>query len=165
MDKPTIAAIHGHAIGTGFQLALACDLRIAADDVRFAMMEVRFGLIPDLGGGHRLGRLIGAARAKEIIWTGRPVEAEEADRLGLINKVVPRDDLDAEADRYVRQFVVSPPIPVALTKTLLNRAPESPLETDLEREAQAQASCIDSEDHREAVEAYLAKRQPRFTGR
>src|SRR5687768_16653026 len=81
MDKPTVAAIQGHALGAGFQLALACDLRIAAEDARFAMLEVRFGLVPDLGGTHRLARLVGPAMTKEIVWTGRTIEAEEAERL------------------------------------------------------------------------------------
>jgi len=165
MDKPTIAAIQGHAIGAGFQLALACDLRIASEDLRFAMLEVRFGLIPDLGGPHRLTRLVGPARAKDIIWTGRPVEAEEAERLGLVNRVVSADTLAKEAEAYVREIAASPPLPVSLTKALINRAEETPLETSLEREAQAQATAIESEDHREAIEAYLENRPPRFTGR
>jgi 2-(1,2-epoxy-1,2-dihydrophenyl)acetyl-CoA isomerase len=165
MDKPTVAAVQGHAIGAGFQLALACDLRLAAEDLRFAMLEVRFGLVPDLGGIHRLARLIGPARAKEIVWTGRTVQAEEAERLGLVNRVVPGDTLAKQAEAYVRELVGSPPIPVSLTKSLIGRAAESAFEAALERDAQAQATCIETEDHREAVAAYLEKRAPRFTGR
>jgi enoyl-CoA hydratase/carnithine racemase len=165
MDKPTVAAVHGHAIGAGFQLALACDLRVAAEDVRFGMLEVRFGLIPDLGGLHRLSRLIGPARTKEIVWTGRNVEAEEADRLGLVNRLVPAGALEKEAEAYARELVNAPPLPVSLTKTLIGRGHETSLETSLERDAQAQAACIESEDHREAVEAYLEKRPARFHGR
>jgi enoyl-CoA hydratase/carnithine racemase len=165
MDKPVVAAVQGSAVGAGFQLALACDLRVAADDVRFAMLEVRFGLIPDLGGNHRLARQVGPARAKELIWTGRGVEAEEAERIGLVNRVVAAAALEKEAEGLIREVVASPPIPVSLTKSLIGRALESPLETALERDAQAQATCIDSEDHREAVSAYLEKRPPRFTGR
>jgi 2-(1,2-epoxy-1,2-dihydrophenyl)acetyl-CoA isomerase len=152
-------------VGAGFQLALACDLRVAAEDARFTMLEVRFGLVPDLGGSHRLARQIGPARAKELIWTGRAVEAEEAERIGLVNRVVAAGALEKEADALVRDVVASPPIPVSLTKALIGRAGETSLETALERDAQAQATCIDSEDHREAVAAYLEKRQPRFTGR
>jgi enoyl-CoA hydratase/carnithine racemase len=165
MDKPTVASIQGDAVGAGFQLALACDLRVAAEDVRFAMLEVRFGLVPDLGGSHRLSRQIGPARAKELIWTGRALEAEEAGRIGLVNRVVAAGALEKEADTLVRDLVASPPIPVSLTKALIGRSAETSLETALERDAQAQATCIDSEDHREAVAAYLEKRQPRFTGR
>lgn len=165
MDKPTVAAVRGHAVGAGFQLALACDLRLGTEDLRFAMLEVRFGLIPDLGGLHRLTRLIGGPRTKEIVWTGRNVEAEEAERLGLVNKIVPAGALEKETEAYIQELVVAPPLPVSLTKTLIGRAHEAALETSLERDAQAQAACIESEDHREAVEAYLEKRPARFHGR
>lgn len=165
MDKPTVAAVQGHAVGAGFQLALACDLRIAAEDARFAMLEVHFGLIPDLGGLHRLSRVIGPARTKEIVWTGRNVEAGEAERLGLLNRVVSADTLEKEAESYARELVNAPPLPVSLSKTLIGREHETSLETSLERDAQAQAACIESEDHREAVEAYLEKRPARFHGR
>ncbi|HEX2030911.1 MAG TPA: enoyl-CoA hydratase-related protein [Actinomycetota bacterium] len=165
MDKPTVAAVQGHALGAGFQLTLACDLRIAAEDARFAMLEVRFGLVPDLGGTHRLARAIGPARAKEMVWTGRTVEADEAERMGLVNRIVPVDALEKEADTYARELVASPPISVSLSKALLSRGHETPLETAMEREAQAQATCVESDDHREAVEAYLEQRPPRFEGR
>jgi enoyl-CoA hydratase/carnithine racemase len=165
MGKPTVAAVRGHALGAGFQLALACDLRVATDDARFAMLEVRFGLVPDLGGTHRLTRHAGPSRAKELVWTGRTITAEEAEGIGLVNRVVTPEALDKEAEALVREVAASPPIPVSLTKALIGRADESSLETALERDAQAQASCIDSEDHREAVAAYLEKRPPRFTGR
>ncbi|MGH2545961.1 MAG: enoyl-CoA hydratase/isomerase family protein [Actinomycetota bacterium] len=165
MDKPSVAAVQGHALGAGFQLALACDLRVCAEDVRFAMLEVRFGLIPDLGGIHRLSRLIGPARTKELVWTGRTVEPEEAERLGLANRVVPAETLTKEGEALAREVAASPPIPVSLTKSLIGRAAETPLETALERDGQAQATCLDTEDHREAVAAYLEQRPPRFQGR
>jgi 2-(1,2-epoxy-1,2-dihydrophenyl)acetyl-CoA isomerase len=165
MEKPTIAAVQGDAIGAGFQLALACDLRVAADDSRFALLEIRFGLVPDLGGLHRLARQVGPARTKELVWTGRTMEVEEAERVGLVNRVVGADALEKDAEALAREVVASPPIPVSLTKALIERAGETSLETALERDAQAQATCIDSEDHREAVSAYLEKRPPRFTGR
>jgi enoyl-CoA hydratase/carnithine racemase len=165
MDKPTIAAVQGHAVGAGFQLALACDLRIGSEDVRFAMLEIRFGLIPDLGGLHRLSRLVGPARTKEIVWTGRNIGAEEAESLGLVNRVVSKEALEKETEAYVRELVIAPPLPVSLSKTLIGRAHETSLETSLERDAQAQAACIESEDHREAVEAYMEKRPARFHGR
>jgi 2-(1,2-epoxy-1,2-dihydrophenyl)acetyl-CoA isomerase len=165
MDKPSVAEVQGHALGAGFQLALACDLRVCAEDVRFALLEVRFGLIPDLGGLHRLSRLIGPARTKELVWTGRTVEPEEAERLGLANRVVPTDTLAKEGEALAREVAASPPIPVSLTKSLIGRAAETSLETALERDGQAQATCIDTEDHREAVAAYLERRPPRFQGR
>ena len=165
MEKPTVAAVHGHALGAGFQLALACDLRVATEDARFAILEVRFGLIPDLGGMHRLARLVGLARAKEIVWTGRPIEADEAERLGIVNRVFPSEAMEKEVETYLRDLVAAPPIPVSLSKALMGRAMETSLETALERDAQAQATCVETEDHREAVEAYMEKRPARFTGR
>ncbi|HZA27330.1 MAG TPA: enoyl-CoA hydratase-related protein [Actinomycetota bacterium] len=165
MAKPTVAAVQGHAIGAGFQLALACDLRIVAEDARFSILEVQFGLVPDLGGSVHLARLVGQARTKEIVWTGRAIEAEEAERVGIVNRVVPAAALEKEAETYAREIAAAPPLPVSMTKALINRSHETPLETSLEREAQAQAACIDSEDHREAIAAYLEKRPPRFTGR
>ena len=165
MDKPAVAAVQGHAVGAGFQLALACDLRIAADDVRFALLEIQFGIIPDLGGPHRLTRLIGPARTKDLIWTRRNVHAEEAERLGLANRVVPADALTKEAEAYARELVAAPPLPVSLTKSLVGRSYETTFETDLERQAQAPAACLESEDHREAIEAFVEKRPARFHGR
>lgn len=165
MEKPTIAAVHGHALGAGYQLALACDLRVVADDLQFAMLEVRYGIVPDLGGPHRLARLIGPARAKELIWSGRTVGAVEAERIGLVNKVVPAGAIEEEGEAYARGFMSAPPIPVSLVKSLVNRAQETPLETSLEHMAQAQERCIESDDHKEAVAAYLEQREPRFSGR
>jgi enoyl-CoA hydratase/carnithine racemase len=165
MDKPTVAAVQGHAVGAGFQLALACDLRVAADDASFGMLEVRFGIIPDLGGPHRLPRLVGPAMAKEIIWTGRTVEAEEAQRIGLVNRTVVPESLHKEAETFARDLAAAPPLPVSLTKAIVNRTFETTLEADLERQGQAQAQAIESEDHREAVQAFLEKRPPRFSGR
>lgn len=165
MEKPTIAAIHGSALGAGFQLALSCDLRIAADDAQLALPEIRFGIVPDLGGPHHLTRLIGPARTKEIVWTGRTVEAQEALQIGLLNRLAPAAELNAHAEAYARALVHSPPIPVSLSMTLINRAHESSFEASLENQAHAQARCIESEDHKEAVEAFLEKRTPRFSGR
>ena len=165
MEKPTVASVQGHAVGAGFQLALACDLRLMAEDVRLALLEVQFGIIPDLGGMHRLTRLIGAARTKDLVWTRRSVHAEEADRLGLANRVIPADALAKETEAYVRELVAAPPLPVSLTKSIIGRSFETTFETDLERQAQAQAACIESEDHREAVEAFVENRPARFHGR
>ena len=165
MEKPTLAAVQGHAVGAGFQIALACDLRVVAEDVRFAMLEVRFGLVPDLGGLHRLPRIIGADRTKEIIWTGRSIDAPEAERLGLANRVVAADALAGEAEGLLRELIAAPPISVALSKSLISRAHETSFEASLEHQAQAQAQAIETEDHREAVEAFVEKRPAHFHGR
>lgn len=162
MGKPVVAAVQGHALGAGFQLALACDLRVVADDVRFGMLEVRYGLIPDLGGIHHLARLVGVARAKDLVWTARIVEAEEAERIGLADRVAPPEELGKAAEDLAREVMTYSPTAVALAKTLLGRATETALEQELEREGEAQALCLESDDHRESVAAFLEKRPPRF---
>ncbi|MBI4259997.1 MAG: enoyl-CoA hydratase/isomerase family protein [Actinobacteria bacterium] len=164
-DTPSVAAVRGHALGAGFQLALACDLRVAAEDVRFGMLELRFGILPDLGGNHRLASLVGPARAKELTWTGRLVEADEALRLGLANRVAPADRLDEEAETLARQLAGAPPLPVAAVKSIVDRAASSGLEASMDRERRAQIECLMSDDAREAVAAHFDKRPARFAGR
>src|SRR5205823_11414162 len=128
MPKPSIAAVQGHAVGAGFQLALACDLRICAEDAVFGMFEVRYGIIPDLGGNRPLTQLVGPARAKELVWTGRTVDAAEAERIGLVNRVVSTDALAKEAEELAGQLASAPPIAVSLVKSIINRATELSIE-------------------------------------
>jgi enoyl-CoA hydratase/carnithine racemase len=165
LPKPVVAAVQGHAIGAGFQLALACDLRVAADDAAFGMLEARYGLIPDLGGMHHLTRLVGPARAKELVWSARTVTAQEAKRIGLADRVVPAASLAQEASVLAHAMTAYSPITAAFTKGLIDRAHETGLEVELEREGQAQASVLRTDDHREAVAAFLEHRPPTFTGR
>jgi enoyl-CoA hydratase len=165
MPKPSIAAVQGHALGAGFQLALACDLRICAEDALFGMFEVRYGIIPDLGGNRPLTLAVGPARAKELVWTGRTVDAEEADRIGLVNRVVSNEALMKEAEELAAQLAAAPPIPVALSKSIINRATEESIETVIDREAELQQRAINSEDQKEAVAAFLEKRPPKYRGR
>jgi 2-(1,2-epoxy-1,2-dihydrophenyl)acetyl-CoA isomerase len=165
MAKPTVAAVQGHALGAGFQLALACDIRVIAQDVTFGMFEVRYGIIPDLGGNRPLTQLVGPARAKELVWTGRTLDAAEAEQIGLANRVVSTDALAKEAQALAADLAAAPPIPVALTKSLINREAEFSIEASFEREAESQARCVTSEDHREAIAAFLEKRPPKYSGR
>ncbi len=165
MPKPTIAAVRGHALGAGCQLALACDLRVAADDAQFGILELNFGIIPDLGGNSRLTALVGPARAKELIWTGRRFDAAEAERLGVVNRVVAPAELDYEAIGLAAAVAARAPLPVRHVKTLVDRASREPLDALMAAEMDAQAVCLSSEDHREAVSAYLERREPRFQGR
>ncbi|MDQ2585610.1 enoyl-CoA hydratase/isomerase family protein [Saccharothrix yanglingensis] len=130
-SRVTIAAVHGHAIGAGFQLALACDFRVAADDVQFCMAETGLGLVPDLGGTQPLVRLVGYSRAADICLTGRRVGAEEAHRIGLANTVVPREDLD-EAVNTLAAAVLRP-LPGAVTETLALLASAADGATDEEQ--------------------------------
>jgi 2-(1,2-epoxy-1,2-dihydrophenyl)acetyl-CoA isomerase len=165
MPKPTVAAVRGHAVGAGFQLALACDLIVAAEDASFAMLEARYGLVPDLGGMHRLARLLGPARTKEIVWSARSVEAAEALAIGLINYVFPTAALASGAERLARQVSAHSPVTTGLAKTLIDGATEVPLYVELGFEAEAQTAAIRSEDHKEAVAAFLERRAPNFKGR
>ena len=142
MEKPTIAAVQGHALGAGFQLALTCDLRVAAPDASFAMLEARYGLIPDLGGAFHLSRIVGPARAKELVWTARRVEADEALAIGLVNRVARDVELDEEANRLLEELLAHPFVPQALSKPLIDGASQTSLEVELEQEASAQAASI-----------------------
>jgi enoyl-CoA hydratase/carnithine racemase len=162
VGKPTIAAVQGHAVGAGFQLALACDLRVVAKDVKFGMLEARYGLIPDLGGIHHLARLVGPAQAKELVWTTRLVEAEEAARMGLVNRVVPGDQLTKATEQLAQEVMTYSPTAATLVKRLISRAHETDLEMELVREADAQTQALESDDHRESVAAFFEKRPPRF---
>jgi enoyl-CoA hydratase/carnithine racemase len=165
LEKPTVAAVQGHALGAGFQLALACDLRVLASNAQMALLETRYGIIPDLGGMHALARIAGAARAKDLVWTARTVEAEEAERIGLANRVVDEAKLLDEAEGLLREVLAHSPVAVAASKSLIDHAAETPLEVEFDREAAAQTACVQSEDHREAVAAFFEKRTPSFKGR
>jgi enoyl-CoA hydratase/carnithine racemase len=165
IEKPVIAAVQGDALGAGFQLALACDLRVVASDVRFGMLELRFGIIPDLGGSHHLTRLVGAARAKELMWSTRIMEAEEAERIGLANRVVSTPDFSAAARELLFAVTRHSPTAVAQVKLLIDRASETALDLEFDQELAAQSICIDSEDHKEAVAAFAEGRPPRYSGR
>jgi enoyl-CoA hydratase len=165
MPKPTIAAVQGHALGAGLQLALACDLRVAAEGASLGILEVGFGIVPDLGGNHRLAALVGPSRAKELIWTARRIDAAEAERLGAVNRVVPPEDLEREARALASTLAGRAPIPVRHVKALVDLAGHEPLGRVMAAEAEAQAECLASEDHREAVAASFERREPRFGGR
>ncbi len=165
LEKPTLAAVQGHAVGAGFQLALACDLRIATPDARFGMLEARYGLIPDLGGMYHLVRLVGPARAKELVWSARQAEVEEAERIGLVNRVAPAEALAEQAEAFLGEVTAHSPVTTALSKRLMDQTLRSTLDEEFEHEAAAQATSIASNDHNEAVAAFLENRPPRFSGR
>ena len=125
MPKPAVAAVQGHAVGAGLQLALACDLRVAGKDAMLGMLEPRYGLIPDLGGPHRLARLVGPSRAKELVWSTRIVGAQEALGIGLIDRIVEPEVLLSEAETLARQVSQHSPTAVGLIKELIERASET----------------------------------------
>ncbi len=165
MPKPTVAAVQGHALGAGCQLALACDLRVTAEGTSFGILELNFGIIPDLGGNARLAALVGPARAKELIWTSARFDAEQADRWGVVNRVVPPDQLQETAARLARELAGRPPLPVRRVKDLVDRAGHEDLASVMAGEREAQIECLRSDDHKEAVAAFFERREPRFSGR
>jgi 2-(1,2-epoxy-1,2-dihydrophenyl)acetyl-CoA isomerase len=165
MEKPIIAAINGVAAGAGASLALACDLRVASENALFIQAFVNVGLIPDSGSTFFLPRLVGLGRALELVFTGRPVNAEEAERLGIFNRVVPHEELMDAAVELARQLAQGPTKVIGLAKRALNRSWLLELEEALDYEAQLQAIAGSTEDHREGVAAFLEKRAPKFTGR
>jgi len=165
IPKPTIAKVRGIAAGAGLNLALGCDLIAAAESARFSEIFARRGLTLDVGGSWLLPRLIGMHRAKELALLADVVSAPEAERMGLVNRVVPDDELDAQVDEWAARLAAGPPLALAQTKQLLNKAFSYSLSDALEAEAMAQTVCITSEDAREAMVAFFKKREPDFKGR
>ncbi len=165
MGKPVIAAIAGYALGGGCELAMCCDLRIAADTARFGQPEIRVGLIPGAGGTQRLPRLIGMTKAKELVMTGDHIDAKEAERLGLVNTVVPVEDLFEEAKKLAAKLAARPPFGLRLAKTVMNMGADRDLQSALTLEREAFAMLFATEDQKEGVRAFTEKRKPEFKGR
>jgi 2-(1,2-epoxy-1,2-dihydrophenyl)acetyl-CoA isomerase len=165
LEKPVIAAVNGVAAGLGAHLAFACDLVVAADEARFIEVFVRRGLAVDAGGAFLLTRLVGLQKAKELVLLGDALPAEEARRIGLVNRVVPRGALEAAAREWGERLASGPTFALGLSKRLLNRALDADLETCLEEEALAQTLVAQSEDVREGVAAFAERRTPQFKGR
>src|SRR3954454_5634122 len=165
MPKPTIAQIHGACIGGAMELALAADMRVMAEDAVAAILEVRIGLIPDVGGCSRLPAVVGVGRAKELIMTGRFLGAEEALQIGFANRIAPADELDATTQKLCDELLAAAPIAVALAKRVLEAAAKPALRETLEREVEAQGRLAASDDFAEGTTAFLEKRAPSFAGR
>jgi 2-oxoglutaroyl-CoA hydrolase len=163
-SKPVIAALHGYCFGVGLELALACDFRIATEDLQLAFPEVTIGMIPGSGGTQRLARLIGLGRAKDVIMRGRRIGAEEALALGLVTEVVPADELDGALTRLLEELSSRSPLALAMAKRVLNQAYEGPLAQGLELEGLAYGLLQQTHDFREGVESFVEKRTPEFRG-
>ena len=164
-EKPVIAAISGVAVGGGCELAMVCDLRIASETARFGLPEVKIGVMPAAGGTQRLPRLIGITRAKELLYTGEFIDAEEARRIGLVNKVVPVDQLMTEAKALAKKIAEKPPLSVKYLKRAVNVGIQLDLSSALDYEAQIAAMLTCSEDRKEGFRAFVEKRKPVFKGR
>lgn len=162
LEIPVIAAVNGVAAGAGANLAFACDIIIASEEARFVQSFVKVGLIPDAGGLFFLPRLVGLPKAKELMLTGRMIDASEAERIGLVNRVVTSDQLMPTALEMASQFSNSPSKAIALMKRILNLSPTSDLDSILELEAIGQEICFGTEDFEEGRTAFLEKRKPIF---
>lgn len=164
LPQPVIAAVSGYALGGGCELALACDFRIASEGAKFGLPEIKIGAFPGGGGTQRLPRLVGAAKAKEIIFTGDPISAEEAFSLGLVMKVVPKAKLLDEAKVFAAKLASLPRLAMEAAKMLINRGVEIDLASGLELEARSFGTLATSHDLHEGTRAFLDKRKPNFTG-
>ncbi len=165
IGKPVIAAVAGYALGGGCELAMCCDFRIAADNAKFGQPEIRVGLIPGAGGTQRLPRLIGMTKAKQLIMLGETIDADEAERLGLVNAVVPAEALPDEAKKLADRLAAKPPFGLRLAKLVMNMGADRDLPSALALERQAFAMLFATEDQKEGVRAFNEKRKPEFKGR
>lgn len=165
MPKVTIAAVNGPAAGAGLALALACDLRIASEQARFGTAFAQMGFAGDFGGTHTLSHLVGSAKARELYFLAGVIDAEEALRLGIVNRAVPAADFIEEVHALARRIASGPRVAYAYMKSNLNLALHSDFRAILDREALTQTLSGGTEDHREAVKAFLEKRAPKFQGR
>jgi 2-(1,2-epoxy-1,2-dihydrophenyl)acetyl-CoA isomerase len=163
-EKPVVAAVNGTAAGIGAHLALACDLVVAAEGARFIEVFVRRGLVPDGGGSYLLPRLIGLQKAKELMFFGDDLPATDAAGLGLVNKVVPADALDATVAEWAKRLATGPTRSIGLTKRLLNRSLESDRVTAFAEEAAAQELNMSTRDANEGVAAFVERRDPTYRG-
>ena len=163
MEKPVIASVNGVAAGAGCSLALACDMRIASEHASFIEVFVNVGLIPDSGSTWTLPRLVGFGRAMELCLTGRPVKANEALSIGLVNQVVPADELEEATNKIATRLASLPAKAISLTKRLLNQSFENDFNEQLTQEAYAQETAGRTHDHFEGVVAFIEKRKPNFS--
>jgi 2-(1,2-epoxy-1,2-dihydrophenyl)acetyl-CoA isomerase len=165
MPKPVIAAVRGVAAGISCNIALACDMRIAADDARFIEAFARIGLVPDGGGGYFLPRLVGVGKAMEMAMLADEVSGPEAERIGLVNKCVPVEEFEEATRAFAQRLANGPTRAYGLIKKLIYTSAESDLQTSLRLEGELQDIAFETEDHQNAVVAFLQKRPPKYKGR
>ena len=165
LPQPTIAAINGYALGGGCELAMSCDFRICAEDSQLGQPEIKLGVIPGAGGTQRLPRLVGPSKAKEIIFSGRFVGAEEAERIGLVDKVVPAGDVYSSAVEMAESFARGPAVALMAAKQAIHNGLETDIRTGLLIERQAFAALFATEDQKIGMRAFVDKEQAVFTGR
>lgn len=162
MEKPTIAAVNGFALGGGCELSMSCDIRIASEKAKFGQPEVGLGIIPGFAGTQRLSRLVGLGKAKELIFTANIINAVEAEKIGLVNKVVTPDTLMDEAINLAMKIQSNAQMAIRYCKTSINRGYETDIETGMEIEKQLFSLCFATADQKEGMTAFLEKRKPNF---
>lgn len=165
IEKPIIAAVNGAAAGAGFSLTLLCDYIIASEQAFFVQSFVNVGLIPDFAAMHFLPYLVGVQKAKELMFLGERISAEEAEQIGIVNRVVPADQLESETVKIAETLAKKAPISIGMTKKIMNHHLNRDLKTLLELEAQGQGICFQTEDFKEGVTAFFEKREPQFKGK
>lgn len=165
LPQPVIAAVNGFALGGGCELAMACDIRIVSEKAKFAQPEVSLGIPPGFGGTQRLPRLIGKGRAKELLFTGDIIDAAEAYRVGLANKVVAPDELMTAAKALAQRIMSKAPLAVQLTKSAVNHGLDVDLDTGIAYEAEVFGLCFATSDQKEGMAAFVDKRKPDFAGK
>jgi enoyl-CoA hydratase len=158
----TIAAVRGYALGAGLQLALACDLRVIAEGTKVGLLEFKYGILPDLGGTQRLPRLVGPGKAKELIFTATQIDADEALRIGLVERVVPDAELEPTVRGLATTIAAQPPLAVQGAKRAVNVAGTMSTRDGLRVEAEGQAACLRSDDMKEAIAAFVEQRAPNY---
>lgn len=165
LGKPAIAAVNGHAVGGGLELALACDFILASPAAVFAAPEIRLGIIPGFGGTQRLSRLVGKAKAKELIFTGDSIDAEEAFAIGLVNRIYPAESLVADAAGLLKRICSRGGLSLRMGKEIVDAGYDIDLANACLMERDAFALCFSTEDQKEGMTAFVEKREPRFKGR
>jgi len=165
LEKPVIAAINGFALGGGCEISLACDFRIASEKARMGQTEINIGLIPGWGGTQRLARLVGKAKAKELVYTGKIIDAKTAEQIGLVSMVVPAEQLMAAARQFAQELAGKAPVALKVAKALIDNGLETDLETALALETEGFCVVGSTEDLQEGVKAFTEKRKPTWKGR
>jgi len=165
LEKPVIAAINGYALGGGCELAMACDIRIASEDARFGQLEINLGIMPGGGGTQRLPRLVGVGRAKELILTGDMIDAKEAERVGLVNKVVLPDKLESATKELASKLAMKGQVAIKFIKDAINKGLKTNIKMGMAYEAELCSMLFTTEDQKEGMTAFLEKRKPVFKGK
>jgi enoyl-CoA hydratase len=165
LEKPVIAAINGYALGGGLEIAMACDIRIATENARMGQTEINIGLIPGWGGTQRLTRLIGKTKAKELVFTGKMIDAKTAEQLGLINMAVPPDKFKETVKQFATELAQKAPVAIKVIKALINKGEDASLDSALALEREGIGIVGSTEDLQEGVKAFTEKRKPAFKGK